>query len=145
MSFTHPSLVLRLKAADVWRIKPKNWTPDWYHTLVPNYQEIPSNQLAPGSSFGVQYETISISTDRYLEWLQNEFIKCNGIIQHKELAHIDEAFESDVDTVINCTGLGSATLGGVQDTHVYPTRGQLVIVKKDTLPKWTITRLDDFI
>jgi D-amino-acid oxidase len=31
--------------------------------------------------------------------------------------------------VINCTGNGAGTLGGIEDSKCYPTRGQTVLVR----------------
>lgn len=32
---------------------------------------------------------------------------------------------------MNCTGLGAAKLGGVEDQNVIPARGQIVLVRND--------------
>ena len=34
--------------------------------------------------------------------------------------------------MINCTGLGSKRLGGVEDAKMYPARGQIVLVRNET-------------
>ena len=36
------------------------------------------------------------------------------------------------DIIINCTGLSSLHLGGVEDNALYPARGQIVVVRNDT-------------
>lgn len=36
-----------------------------------------------------------------------------------------------VDLILNCTGLGAATLGGVVDSKVVPARGQIVVVRNE--------------
>jgi hypothetical protein len=33
---------------------------------------------------------------------------------------------------VNCCGLGASTLGGVQDSHMIPIRGQTVLVRNST-------------
>lgn len=52
--------------------------------------------------------------------------------------HVDQAFnlfgdEKDPETatqvVFNCTGIGARHLGGVADENVYPTRGQVVVIR----------------
>jgi D-amino-acid oxidase len=35
------------------------------------------------------------------------------------------------DVVVNCTGLGAASLEGVRDTSVVPVRGQTILVNSD--------------
>lgn len=47
--------------------------------------------------------------------------------------HIDEAFSlvesKETPLVFNCTGIGAHSLGGVSDKDMYPTRGQVVVVR----------------
>ena len=52
-----------------------------------------------------------------------------GTTQHVSLSHLNECIESDTDVVINCSGVHAETLGGVEDSEVYPVRGQTVIVQ----------------
>lgn len=37
--------------------------------------------------------------------------------------------EKPPSVIVNCTGLGSLTLTDVQDTDLYPTRGQLCLIR----------------
>lgn len=48
-----------------------------------------------------------------------------------------------VDLVVNCTGLGAARLGGVEDTSVVPARGQIVVVRNDAGKMMDISGTDD--
>lgn len=50
--------------------------------------------------------------------------------------NIESAF-SDPSTkiVFNCTGNGARTLGGVQDTKCYPTRGQILLTRAPHVTK----------
>jgi len=54
-------------------------------------------------------------------------------IQRRRLASLDQAFEipviGKVPLVVNATGLGARSLIGVEDTAVYPARGQTVLVR----------------
>ena len=47
------------------------------------------------------------------------------------------------DVVVNCTGLSARTLGGVQDTTMYPSRGQVVVVRNDPGAMYSISGCDD--
>lgn len=51
--------------------------------------------------------------------------------------HISDVFDLDADAIVNCTGLGAKTLGGVQDDNMFPTRGQTLIVKGPTIRETT--------
>lgn len=48
-----------------------------------------------------------------------------------------------VDIVVNCTGLGAAKLGGVQDKNIGPARGQIVIVRDDAGKMLDVSGTDD--
>ena len=44
---------------------------------------------------------------------------------------------------MNCTGLGAAKLGGVEDTTVLPARGQIVVVRNDAGKMIDLSGTDD--
>ncbi|KAK1061781.1 D-amino acid oxidase [Friedmanniomyces endolithicus] len=45
--------------------------------------------------------------------------------------------------VVNCTGLASLRLGGVEDAAVYPARGQIVVVRNDPQVMASVSGTDD--
>ena len=47
------------------------------------------------------------------------------------------------DIIVNCTGLGARTLGGVNDTSLYPVRGQIVLVRNDSGGIHSLSGTDD--
>jgi D-amino-acid oxidase len=47
-----------------------------------------------------------------------------------------------VSVVINCTGLGSSKLGGVEDKTMIPTRGQIVVIRNDADKMLNISATD---
>lgn len=52
------------------------------------------------------------------------------------MSHVAEAANlhhsgKRADLVVNCTGLSSLRLGGVEDSTLYPARGQIVVVRND--------------
>jgi D-amino-acid oxidase len=61
--------------------------------------------------------------------------------------HIRDAFTFDKavqpDVVVNCTGLGSANLGGVVDEQMRPMRGQLVVVENESRGQYGVSGDDD--
>jgi D-amino-acid oxidase len=88
---------------------------------------------------------VLINSPVYLKWLQSKFEVLGGKIVRQDISHIDQVvdlIDKNIDqfAVINCTGLGARFLGGVQDSAVYPTRGQTVIVKAPHIKK-TITHV----
>jgi hypothetical protein len=71
----------------------------------------------------------------------SRFLASGGQIVRANVQHIQQVVEGgvavflgatpkpgSVDAIVNCTGLGARSLGGVEDKDVYPQRGQTVIV-----------------
>lgn len=72
----------------------------------------------------------------YLTYLHNQLSALGVRIIHHRLDSLTEAFEGiaslgipPADKVINASGLGSASLLGVEDSLMYPIRGQTVLVR----------------
>jgi len=83
----------------------------------------------------------------YLNYLVSRFLEKGGSITRGHVQHINQVlqggshpFREDVevrrneavsspDSVIVCVGLGARFLGGVEDSTVYPLRGQTVILR----------------
>lgn len=82
------------------------------------------------------FTSVCINTAIYLPWLVSQCLK-NGVIVRRGIAeHVKDAAllhhsGTKADMVVNCTGLSSLKLGGVQDKAMYPARGQLVVVRND--------------
>lgn len=97
------------------------------------------SQIKPTApAFGISLKTWNFNCPVFLynffQFLQGKhqvrFVK-------QELTHLAQAksfvnplsIGSDKHIIFNCTGLGARDLGGVRDHKVYPTRGQVVVVK----------------
>lgn len=106
----------------------------WYQSQVDNPRVI---EPPEGIKYGLEYSGIVVDVPRYLVYLERLFRAKGGKIVQKKLKHISEA---EGDVVVNCTGLGSRWLGGVEDTQMYPIRGQTVLVRAPHCRK-TITRI----
>jgi D-amino-acid oxidase len=66
-----------------------------------------------------------------------------GVVTHvAEAADLHHSGKR-ADIVINCTGLGAQTLGGVEDKKVYPARGQIVVVRNDPKIMTSVSGTDD--
>jgi D-amino-acid oxidase len=75
-----------------------------------------------------------VDTDRYMQWLLRE-VRREGcrIVEQKISGPLSDGAESlarqfEVDTIVNCTGLGSRNLTG---EPMHPLRGALIRVKND--------------
>lgn len=76
---------------------------------------------------------MSVNAPVYIRWLADELRKLGVVFERQALASLDQAFESfgGVSLVVNATGLGAKSLGGVEDPLVEPIRGQTVLIKTD--------------
>ncbi|KAF9339296.1 hypothetical protein BGZ91_006417 [Linnemannia elongata] len=128
--------VMYLTGHDFWDVKPKNFEDPWFKRLVKNYRHLKQEELPPGVEFGIAYTTVSVHAPKYLKYLQEQILARGGTIDRatipslKSLAQIPHSADgSKADIIINCSGLGSRNLSGVHDHQMFPTRGQIVIVK----------------
>ncbi|KAJ5246346.1 hypothetical protein N7468_001329 [Penicillium chermesinum] len=87
----------------------------WYKDVVPDFQNIPRDRLAPG---------------------------IDGAQKFTSAADAHHSGQK-ADVVVNCTGLSSKKLGGVLDDAMYPARGQIVVVRNDPGPMYTVSGTDD--
>jgi D-amino-acid oxidase len=105
------------------------------------FQVIPESQLRPGIHHAYAVTSVCINPSIYLPWLASQCLKAGIVLKRANLTHISDAAalpdvhhdfgDANTDLIINCTGLSSLKLGGVEDTTMYPIRGQLVLVRNN--------------
>lgn len=102
------------------------------------FRKIPKEELRPGIDSGKRFTSVCINTAIYLPWLVSQCLKNGVVFKRASLRHISEASVrgihqsgSPADVVLNCTGLASIRLGGVEDHKLHPARGQIVLVKNE--------------
>ncbi|KAJ1943101.1 hypothetical protein FBU59_003011, partial [Linderina macrospora] len=96
-------------------------------------------------AYGLKYSTLLINVPQYLQYLKTRFERSGGRVIQAHLDHIRQAprfvqAQDDPPLVINCTALGSRSLGGVSDQKLYPIRGQTLVVNAPAARR-TLTRL----
>ncbi|KIK66623.1 hypothetical protein GYMLUDRAFT_37780 [Collybiopsis luxurians FD-317 M1] len=115
----------------------------WY----PNFRVLPPESLTPdlraqGVRSGVALTTFTIDVPVYLPYLFERLKKSGGKVIQGHVDHIrdvetqvnsllqaQDTNPAPVDAIVNCTGLGARTLGGVEDSNVYALRGQTVVLR----------------
>ncbi|KAI0938428.1 hypothetical protein AcW1_001838 [Taiwanofungus camphoratus] len=111
-----------------------NWMPD--------FRVLPEAELASNAKTGISFTTLTIDTYLYLNYLMSRFLAHGGIIVRGAVQHINQVIEGGayvftrgraspalVDALIVCPGLGARSLGGVEDKDVYPSRGQVILIR----------------
>ncbi|KAG8778443.1 hypothetical protein FRC12_024981 [Ceratobasidium sp. 428] len=85
----------------------------------------------------VEFETVTIDTSAYLPYLLSVFLSNGGKIARARVGHISQVAQGSFtsskpgseDLVAVCTGIGTRSLGGVDDHNVFPVRGQTVLIR----------------
>lgn len=105
--------------------------------------------LPPGFNSATVFQSVCINTAIYLPWLVSQCLRNGVVFKRAVFRHIEEASftgvhpSGKVDLIVNCSGLGAATLGGVLDTSVVPARGQIVLVRNDAGKMLNVSGTDD--
>lgn len=82
-------------------------------------------------SYGYEMTAIMVSAPTYTSFLMQKFLKEGGSIVHENITALSYLTNKPkTDLVVNCPGLGALWLGDVQDTTVYPQRGQTLIMRQ---------------
>ena len=120
---------------------------DSYHDyvikpLLLQFRRLPESELIPNTHLGVSFTTVSIDVPIYLNYLLTQFLGSGGRILRGSVQHINQIIEGGTslfsggnindlppDAVVVAVGLGARFLGGVEDTAMYPVRGQTVLVR----------------
>lgn len=107
-----------------------------FKSYADDFNELNITQLAETYSwgelfgFGFSMKTAMVTAPDYIEWLLQVFLLNGGHLVHEEIKSLSQLTSmSNTDLVINCPGLGARWLGDVNDTDVYPQRGQTLIAR----------------
>jgi len=103
----------------------------WWGEIARDLRVLPSDHPFPANAkSGVQFTTFSLNPEVYLPWLKSELESRGVKFVRRLVKSLDEACElaGENGAVINATALGARSLIGVEDTKVYPVRGQVVLV-----------------
>jgi len=100
--------------------------------VMPEYRKLTQDELPSGCKAGETFRTVTIDVPVYLQWLMATFLGRGGQLKRVQLQHVIQAATGaharEADAVVACAGLGARFLGGVEDTEMYPVRGQTVLI-----------------
>ncbi|KAJ6564490.1 FAD dependent oxidoreductase [Mycena capillaripes] len=114
-----------------------------------DFRTLDPSELLAGTVHGLALSTLCIDVPRYLPYLLNRFFAVGGRAFRTTLPSLSALLSEkdrpastpfpagsikgppafDPAAVINCTGLGALSLGDVLDTDLYPTRGEVLIIR----------------
>ncbi|KAL5318850.1 hypothetical protein ACEPPN_013917 [Leptodophora sp. 'Broadleaf-Isolate-01'] len=107
----------------------------WYEGLT-GLRWMEKEELREDAVFGYECASFVVNVQVYLPWLQNECLRKGIQIHRKSIPSITSITTTypHAKAIFNCTGLGSYSLGDVEDKTMYPTRGQVMLVETPTVP-----------
>ena len=120
----------RYPSIEMWDKKPSQKKIDSLASYLEYYEVIPTKDLPNGVEFGIKFLSWNFNCPKFLFNFQ-QYLERQGVtFIRRELTHIVQAYISgSTKNVINCSGIGARSLGGVEDKNVYPARGQVVVIK----------------
>ncbi|TRM68586.1 hypothetical protein BD626DRAFT_482205 [Schizophyllum amplum] len=103
----------------------------------PDFKIIPQEDLPPNTAHGISFTTLTIDPPLHLNYLVQRLSAAGGSLVRGSAMHINAILEGGAAifagrppqapaAIVNCSGLGARTLGGVEDGAVFPVRGQTV-------------------
>lgn len=98
------------------------------------FKILEKKDLIENAIYGIKFTTFNFYCPKFIAFLKQYLTARGATFIRRRLNNIDEAFEfgnkSGVTPIVfNCTGIGAYNLGGVADKNVYPTRGQVVVIR----------------
>ena len=101
------------------------------------------DELLSGTDKGLTFESFTIDTSRYMNYLMSRFLGSGGTIVRGTVRHINELVEGGASifhsgqgalpqpphAIVVCAGLGARTLGGLEDKNMIPVKGQTVLIR----------------
>jgi D-amino-acid oxidase len=104
--------------------------PEWT-AAVGKVRASTTAELPPAYRHGLRFVVPLVEMPLYLPWLAEQVHRRAGVLQTRRVGSLSELCGSDVDAVVNCSGLAARTIVG--DSSVYPVRGQIVRVSNPGL------------
>ncbi|KAG6908922.1 hypothetical protein DXG01_002700 [Tephrocybe rancida] len=100
---------------------------------LPDFTVHSADERPSFAKHAVSFTSLTMDTPIYLRKLVSRFEALGGTVHRALLHSLASALEfiphNEVPiALINCTGIGSLKLNDVQDTDIYPIRGQVVVL-----------------
>lgn len=109
--------------------------------------KLPVNEVRPEWDQVIVFESVCVNTAIYLPWLVGKCLAAGVTFKRGSANHIRDAVDMHssgrpADLIVNCTGLGARSLGGVEDLKTHPVRGQTVIVAEENDAMYAVSGTD---
>lgn len=116
-------------STEYWDCYPGDEKISSLKSYLKDFKIVPKTRLPPGVEFGITFTTWNFYCPFFLANLRKHLEAVGVKFERQKLTHISQAYIPGAKVVFNCTGIGAFSLSGVKDSNVYPTRGQVLVVK----------------
>ncbi|KZP28841.1 nucleotide-binding domain-containing protein [Athelia psychrophila] len=126
----HPEL-LKVTPARAFSLIENDFADEWYKGLPRDFRILSREEVPAPYKAGIAYTTLTVTPLRYLPFLKSQLDSRGVKFVRKRLRSIEDVADLAGRTgiVVNALGLGAKSLLGVQDTKMYPIRGQTILVQ----------------
>ncbi|KAG1787779.1 uncharacterized protein HD556DRAFT_1246378 [Suillus plorans] len=114
----------------------------WWQDLVRDFRLLSGSEVPASCKVGAAFTTVTVNPFEYLPWLRSELESRGVVFRRQYIRSLDEVkpLVGKTGLLVNATSLGSRSLIGVEDTAVYPIRGQSIIVERTGLEEFVAVR-----
>ncbi|KAI6047876.1 hypothetical protein EDC04DRAFT_31224 [Pisolithus marmoratus] len=117
----------------------------WWHDLVREFRILPPEEIPEPHVAGVAFCTVSVNPQEYIPWLSSELRARNVKFVRKHVKSLEELrpLVGADGILVNASSLGSRSILGVEDTKLFPIRGQSILVESSELQEFLALKPDD--
>ncbi|KAG2751538.1 FAD dependent oxidoreductase [Suillus brevipes Sb2] len=114
----------------------------WWKDLVRDFSLLSESEIPAPYKVGIAFNTVTVDPLEYLSWLRSELESRGVVFRRQCIRSLDEVkpFVGKTGLLVNATSLGSRSLIGVEDTAMFPIRGQSIIVERTGLQDFVTVR-----
>lgn len=117
----------------------------WWRDLIREFRILPPEEIPEPYVAGVAFCTVSVNPQEYIPWLSSELRARDVEFVRKHVKTLEELrpLVGTNGILVNASSLGSRSIIGVEDTKLFPIRGQSILVQSPQLQEFLATKPDD--
>ncbi|KAG1904771.1 uncharacterized protein F5891DRAFT_1257979 [Suillus fuscotomentosus] len=125
-----PTGLVKLLPTKLYTTRGRDISDLWWKDLARNIRILSPSDVPEPFKAGVAFDTVSVNPAEYLPWLQSELVSYGVTFERRNVRSLDElrSLVGPNGILVNASALGSRSIIGVEDTKLYPIRGQTILV-----------------
>ncbi|KIJ66215.1 hypothetical protein HYDPIDRAFT_109202 [Hydnomerulius pinastri MD-312] len=110
----------------------------WWKDLVREFRALDPSEIPAPWKLGVGFYTISVNPQEYIPWLKSELVSRGVTFEQRQVRSLEELrpLVGTDGVLVNASSLGSRSIIGVEDTKLFPIRGQAILVQSPRLQEF---------